>query len=150
VGLALLMSGLSGRASLWRPLAMLGAGGSVAVLCFLYMAWVAQPKPAPLALDPAKPVEEFFKGIDQMVPKEMADGIPAGFGRIMSIPGRMAKEMRHPGTLKGGPYLALAAAIGLLVLGGLQVRAWVRQRRGLPVAFTQPSMNPFATDSGSG
>jgi hypothetical protein len=127
----LLLAGKPGRASLWRPLTLLAAGAAIAAVTFLYMSWVAEPKPLPEAPDPAAPLRDFFGGVEKAAPvmgghgQEMIEG-------FLSIPGKMVREVRQPGKLLAGTYLALAPALGLLALGALQLRLRSRQRCGPP------------------
>ena len=48
--------------------------------------------------------------------------------KATSIPGKMAREMRQPGRLRAGPYIALVGAVALLILGALQLRLRASQR----------------------
>jgi hypothetical protein len=48
---------------------------------------------------------------------------------FLSIPGKIEKDMQQSGELRAGPYLALAGAVGLLVLGALRLRVRMREAR---------------------
>jgi hypothetical protein len=121
----LLAGGLPRRARLWRPLALLGASVGVSVLSVLYMSWVAEPKPIPLPPDPAKPIHDFLGKMGQVVPG--MDGGAELVEGFLSMPGKVAKQMKQPGRLLVGPYITLGGAFALLLLGALQLG--LRQQR---------------------